>query len=295
MVLKCVEHEGCHGLTANPNGETHGIIIPVPVKLMSKPGTYRFVLHFYDDYSDSYKNHQVKAALEVNQQTPPQAAWIWIDGLYGAELQFKVDWDYVGKSLDRVCKYFFTWQLGAGLTAGNVGSVTVEGWNVQYRHLSKVQIDWQYERARSQRVDVRRTVIFTITPHAIISGKQEEVENIARITPTPDHKFPPDKPAVSAINESTIASYTHQIDPEEELYLRSNVVLHELTHLLTDKGKHCRANSPTCVWRARVSSHFYSQIKNQYTIFGKPVSLPWHTLDEVNEMRESLGLSRYKP
>jgi len=26
----------------------------------------RFVLHFYDDHVDSYKNHQVKAALEVN-------------------------------------------------------------------------------------------------------------------------------------------------------------------------------------------------------------------------------------
>ncbi|MCS7193208.1 MAG: hypothetical protein NZ937_09550, partial [Armatimonadetes bacterium] len=31
-----------------------------------KAGTYRFVLHFYDDFADSYKNHQVKAALEVN-------------------------------------------------------------------------------------------------------------------------------------------------------------------------------------------------------------------------------------
>ncbi|MCS7277972.1 MAG: hypothetical protein NZ531_03895 [Aquificaceae bacterium] len=35
--------------------------------MMEKAGTYRFVLHFYDDYADSYKNHQVKAALEVNQ------------------------------------------------------------------------------------------------------------------------------------------------------------------------------------------------------------------------------------
>ena len=68
MVLKCVEHEGCHGLTANPNGETHGVIIPVPVSLMEEEGTYRFVLHFYDDYADSYKNHQVKAALEVNAE-----------------------------------------------------------------------------------------------------------------------------------------------------------------------------------------------------------------------------------
>ncbi|MEM2368146.1 MAG: phosphodiester glycosidase family protein [Candidatus Bathyarchaeia archaeon] len=48
--------------------EGHGVIIPVPVSVMDKVGTYRFVLHFYDDYADSYKNHQVKAALEVNQR-----------------------------------------------------------------------------------------------------------------------------------------------------------------------------------------------------------------------------------
>jgi hypothetical protein len=34
---------------------------------MEKAGAYRFVLHFYDDYGDSYKDHQVKPALERNQ------------------------------------------------------------------------------------------------------------------------------------------------------------------------------------------------------------------------------------
>jgi len=69
-MLQCVVHENCDGLTANPNGETHGVFIPVPVSLMEKAGTYTFVLHFYDDYADTYKNHQVKAALEVNQFIP---------------------------------------------------------------------------------------------------------------------------------------------------------------------------------------------------------------------------------
>jgi hypothetical protein len=64
-VLQCVVHENCDGLTANPNGETHGVIIPVPVSLMEKAGKYLFVLHFYDDYADSYRNHQVKVTLEV--------------------------------------------------------------------------------------------------------------------------------------------------------------------------------------------------------------------------------------
>ena len=38
---------------------------------MDNAGTYRFVLHFYDDYADSYKNHKVKAALEVNAIESP--------------------------------------------------------------------------------------------------------------------------------------------------------------------------------------------------------------------------------
>jgi len=67
-MLVCVVHGWNDGLGANPDGEVHGVIIPVPVSLMEKAGTYRFVLHFYDDYADSYRNHQVKVALEVNVQ-----------------------------------------------------------------------------------------------------------------------------------------------------------------------------------------------------------------------------------
>jgi hypothetical protein len=66
FVLRCVEHGGCKGLTANPSGERHGVIIPVPVEVMEKAKPYRFVLHFYDDYADSYKDHKPKASLEVN-------------------------------------------------------------------------------------------------------------------------------------------------------------------------------------------------------------------------------------
>jgi N-acetylmuramoyl-L-alanine amidase len=71
FVLRCVEHGGCKGLTASPSGERHGAIIPVPVKVMEKVGTYRFVLHFYDDYGDSYKDHEPKPALEVNATIKP--------------------------------------------------------------------------------------------------------------------------------------------------------------------------------------------------------------------------------
>ncbi|MDW8030094.1 MAG: hypothetical protein RMK94_17080, partial [Armatimonadota bacterium] len=67
------------GLEANPNGEVHGVIIPVPVSVMEKAGTYRFVLHFYDDYADSYKNHQVKAALETNGIPAPLQFTVFTD------------------------------------------------------------------------------------------------------------------------------------------------------------------------------------------------------------------------
>ena len=56
-------------MTASPSGERHGVIIPV--KVMEKVGTYRFVLHFYDDYGDSYKDHEPKPALEVNATIKP--------------------------------------------------------------------------------------------------------------------------------------------------------------------------------------------------------------------------------
>jgi len=69
-MLACVVHGWNDGLVANPDGEVHGVVIPVPVSVMEKAGTYRFVLHFYDDYADSYKNHQVKVALEVNRENP---------------------------------------------------------------------------------------------------------------------------------------------------------------------------------------------------------------------------------
>ena len=78
--LYCIEHEGFDGLEADQNGLLHGVIVNVPVSVMEKAGTYRFVLHFYDDYADSYKNHKVKAALEVNiQRRQPRGLVLLID------------------------------------------------------------------------------------------------------------------------------------------------------------------------------------------------------------------------
>ncbi|MGQ9489102.1 MAG: hypothetical protein ACUVTY_15335 [Armatimonadota bacterium] len=69
--LPCIEPNASDGLRASPKGLVRGVVLRVPVSVMEKAGAHRFVLHFYDDYADSYKNHQVKAALEVSQKTAP--------------------------------------------------------------------------------------------------------------------------------------------------------------------------------------------------------------------------------
>ncbi|MCS7278161.1 MAG: hypothetical protein NZ531_04855, partial [Aquificaceae bacterium] len=65
--LICLGHNKKDGLVASVSGVKHGILVPVPVILMQKAGTYYFVLHFKDSHADKYKDHQVKPALELNQ------------------------------------------------------------------------------------------------------------------------------------------------------------------------------------------------------------------------------------
>ena len=67
--LQCLEHKGERdGLVASVDGVKHGILVPVPVNLMQKAGTYYFVLRFKDDHANLHKDHQVKPALEMNAE-----------------------------------------------------------------------------------------------------------------------------------------------------------------------------------------------------------------------------------
>ncbi|MCS7278373.1 MAG: phosphodiester glycosidase family protein [Aquificaceae bacterium] len=61
----------------------------MPVGAFRKVGVYRFVLHFYDDYADGYKNHCFKPALEVNAIN---IFWpvVWIRGCYAGTDWFGV-------------------------------------------------------------------------------------------------------------------------------------------------------------------------------------------------------------
>ncbi len=46
--------------------QKHGVLVPVPVSLMQKAGTYYFVLRVWDNHAHLHKDHQTKPALEMN-------------------------------------------------------------------------------------------------------------------------------------------------------------------------------------------------------------------------------------
>ena len=64
--LLCLEHNANDGLVASLEGVRHGVLVPVPVSLMQKAGTYYFVLRVWDNHANLHKDHQVKPALEMS-------------------------------------------------------------------------------------------------------------------------------------------------------------------------------------------------------------------------------------
>jgi hypothetical protein len=66
--LLCLEHNANDGLVASLEGVRHGVLVRVPVSLMQKAGTYRFVLRVWDNHAHLHKDHQVKPTLEINSE-----------------------------------------------------------------------------------------------------------------------------------------------------------------------------------------------------------------------------------
>lgn len=65
--LPCVEHNNQpDGLVATPAGTQHGVLVRVPVNMMSEMGEYLFVVHAVDDRPDEEKSHRRKPALPLN-------------------------------------------------------------------------------------------------------------------------------------------------------------------------------------------------------------------------------------
>ncbi|GIV21356.1 MAG: hypothetical protein KatS3mg023_3107 [Armatimonadota bacterium] len=97
--MPCVEHNNQpDGLTASPSGTQHGVLVWVPVNMMSEMGEYLFVVHAVDDHPDEEKCHRRKPALSLNAVTYQQA--ITAAGFYlGA--------DYDNREAPLLCQTFF--------------------------------------------------------------------------------------------------------------------------------------------------------------------------------------------
>ncbi len=67
--LPCVEHNNqLDGLVASSSGVRHGVIVRVPVSVMSAEGEYLFMVHAVDDHADMEHWHRRLPALELNSQ-----------------------------------------------------------------------------------------------------------------------------------------------------------------------------------------------------------------------------------
>ncbi|MCS7192004.1 MAG: hypothetical protein NZ937_03350 [Armatimonadetes bacterium] len=74
-----MEHNKNDGLVASVVGVKHGILVPVPVNLMEKAGTYHFVLRVWNNHAHLHKDHQVKPALEMNAEwKTPKLLITWV-------------------------------------------------------------------------------------------------------------------------------------------------------------------------------------------------------------------------
>ncbi|MFA0753672.1 MAG: hypothetical protein IMHGJWDQ_001451, partial [Candidatus Fervidibacter sp.] len=284
--LWCVEHEATDGLKAHPEGLLHGVILRVPVSVMEKAGVYRFVLHFYDDYADSYKNHQVKAALDRNQSTVRERLDIWVSTLPDNNFLGKIYWNWIIFAFETVAKIPLV--VHPGDTAGQEETywLGIGRTSIRFRSLS---------RAQKKRA-CRRTVIVMGYPSG--SGKPGS---------TAERSLTPEDPALSIVFTNVVDE--NHPDPADlnaasmSINGYTNTLIHELTHVANDNDNHCSQNVSTCIWRSSINDYFfYNNSKSgivyawynlvSYTWKGSRVQYYslWHSLDEINEMRRSMRL-----
>jgi len=267
-------------LKAHPEGLLHGVILRVPVSVMEKAGIYRFVLHFYDDYADSYKNHLVKAMLEKNILLYPDELHIWIDIYNKTDFKDIPYWSAVEFAFKEIAK------LPAIVHRDPTNGPVKEHWlgigrgKVKYRSLDTNQ----------QKRSKYRTVIVTALPSSDPKHWGSTDKRKFRMTP--------DDPALSVIFTESIANanalWREETDWERKGY--TNVIIHEITHIANDKQKHCPQSKETYIWRAEANKYFLKSWQNpiSYTWNNKRFSYmsPWHDLDEINKMRATL---RHEP
>ena len=288
--LRCVEHnEATDGLRASAGGIKHGVIVPVPVSVMQAGGKYRFLSQVKDDHVAYEKAHRLKPALELNSETMPQVLYLWVSGT-SPDYTTQIHWWYI-LWLRYVTRLHPIRSPGyMGVTTGTRGTIMLSSWPVEYNELSIAQVQYQRFFAKQNVWADSRTLIVTGCKQ---SGASSQLDAVAKIQQRDYRNTPPTDPCITAIGELWIDQLGLQT-VEEENWVRTNALLHEISHFLGDNlPGHCTV--PSCVRYHQYTPSFNAMLRNRVRIRGEWYDLPWHTLDEVNKMRRGLGWPNLPP
>jgi hypothetical protein len=277
--LRCLEHgEATDGLRADSTGIKHGVIVPVPVSVMQLGGEYRFLLQTKDDHVAHEKAHRLKPAMELNSRTRGQWLHIWRDSFTDPDIMTAVNWSDVYAAFAKI----------AGLptrihTEAPNGPQLSRYFGVPHGSVSFTSLS----RPQQERSDKRTVITFRHFGGLVRHPGQ-----------TQEGRLTPEDPAVSWVNTNAIFHYKPPDGSEQWGHV--NGFIHEITHVAMDDDTHCSSTSAPCIWRGEIGPYFYMRWAN-YLTFVKPdgrrwsVLSPWHSLSEINAMRQSLGLELYRP
>lgn len=136
---------------------------------------------------------------------------------------------------------------------------------------------------------------------------------------TQEGDLSPKNPALSGIFTKIVeinhSDAAHDYAKMMEKIGYTNTLIHELTHVANDNDSHCAQNIDTCIWRSTINGHFYGYDKrtgefyvkfpDKTTWWKNPITYkhegrlyhyrsPWHSLDEINAMRRSMGHNEFQ-
>jgi len=274
------------GLIASPNGEVHGVIIPVPVSLMEKAGTYRFVLHFYDDYADSYRNHQVKAALEVNQQLPSPALHVWVGSRMVSRLKPAIRYE-INRAFANI-GVTVVWHDNGGRGYAMKGSTTIG-----------LDFD-QFPESEAKRAGRGVHVLLEDWPDS--PGGEKWYAHTLHPKPASRRQYTPWNPASTFVNTAALDAAVKNLTnppPYAFEWALINTIIHELIHAASRMSVRDDSENHHCVMYYKLAEHHLQRIDNGYVtvvsgVFRRwtyrvPLSA-WHRVEEIYAIRRGIGL-----
>jgi len=241
-----------------------------------------------------------------------KALWLWINGDQNAqELATKVNWDVIKSTVEswillppqiagnappmnERCVLTWRWASGGsfGFTRGAERSVHFSGtvFNEERFHLPTGEWQhWEENTAKRLRVGCSRNVIVKYRDVTNNEGFTTELGLVAQTKPTskPIRQSGPGSPCLIVLNRSAIGT----LSGAEEKNFLTNVILHELTHVLMDeKGE--GPNEPWCVWSCRADATRWKTGILNNRLSGYQTWSPWAHREEIDRMRESMGWGR---